>query len=85
MEKLRDTIRLQEEELRQLREERMRFTRQQKELNFSQDRTERTLVNEINEECRKTSEMLGLTPRKISLGRFVHPLINSFNRVHICS
>ncbi|XP_053375093.1 trichohyalin-like isoform X6 [Mercenaria mercenaria] len=67
IDKLKDTIRVQEEELRQFREERMRLARQQKELSFSQDRTERTLVNEINEECRKTSEVLGLTPRQISL------------------
>lgn len=67
IEKLRDTVRIQEEELRQLREERSRYFRQQKELSLSQDRTERTLLNEINEECRKTSEVLGLKPRTVPL------------------
>ena len=69
MDKLRETIRVQEEELRQLRDDRKRFVRQQKETNISMDRTERTLINEINEECRKTSEILGLSPRKVNINR----------------
>ena len=60
-------MRTQEAELRQLREERQRYVRQQKESSLSLDRTERTLVSEINEECRKTSEILGLTPRKVNI------------------
>ncbi|KAH3894089.1 hypothetical protein DPMN_018247, partial [Dreissena polymorpha] len=67
IDKLRDTIRIQEDELRQLREERVRVSRQQKDSASSLDRTERTLINEINEECRKTSEVLGLNPRKVNL------------------
>ncbi|WAR03999.1 LAMA2-like protein [Mya arenaria] len=66
LDKLRETIRAQEAELRSLREERLRHVRTQKESSLSLDRTERTLVNEINEECRKTSEILGLSPRKVN-------------------
>ena len=71
VDKLRETIRIQEEELRQLREERQRWSRQQKEFGSTFDKTERTLVNEINEECRRTSEVLGLSPRKVNINRCV--------------
>ena len=71
VDKLRETIKIQEEELRQLREDRQRWVRQQKEFGSTFDKTERTLVNEINEECRRTSEVLGLSPRKVNLTRFV--------------
>lgn len=70
VDKLRETIKMQEDELRNLREDRMRYLRQQKESNLSLDRTERTLINEINEECRKTSEILGLSPRKVNITRY---------------
>ena len=70
VDKLRETIRIQEEELRQLREERQRSSRQQKEFGSTFDKTERTLVNEINEECRRTSEVLGLSPRKVNINRY---------------
>lgn len=70
VDKLKEMIRHQDEELRQLREDRMRHIRQQKESSVSLDRTERTLINEINEECRKTSEVLGLNPRKVSMSRY---------------
>ncbi|KAL4223887.1 hypothetical protein ACF0H5_017350 [Mactra antiquata] len=67
VDRLRETIRLQEIELRTLKEDQLRYMRQQKEVDVSQDRTERTLINEINDECRKTSDILGLSPRKVSL------------------
>lgn len=71
IDKLRETIRIQEEELRQLREDRQKWVRQQREFGSTFDKTERTLVNEINEECRRTSEVLGLNPRKVNINRFV--------------
>jgi len=35
----------------------------------SMDRMERTLINEVNDECRKTANILGVGPRKVSMGR----------------
>ena len=52
--------------------------RQQKEFGSTFDKTERTLVNEINEECRRTSEVLGLSPRKVNLTRFVAKYLCEF-------
>lgn len=67
VDRLRETIMKQEEELRSLREERLRWTRQQKEQMYNSEKFERTLINEINDECRKTSEMLGLSPRRVQI------------------
>ena len=83
IDKLRETIRIQEEELRQLREDRQRWVRQQKEFGTTFDKTERTLVNEINEECRRTSEVLGLNPRKVNLTRFVQTTVKPVLSDHI--
>lgn len=67
VDRLRETIMKQEEELRSLREERLRWARQQKEQMYNSEKFERTLINEINDECRKTSEMLGLSPRRVQI------------------
>ena len=88
VDKLKEMMRQQENDLRQLREDRMQHVRQQKESTLSLDRTERTLINEINDECRKTSELLGLSPRKVNVSRwenrqyhlnlFLSPLLKTF-------
>lgn len=66
--RLQDTIRRQEEELCNLRAERKLYVRP--ELENSLDRVERTIVNEINEECRRNSGILGNNPRKVNLKNF---------------
>lgn len=35
--------------------------------NQQSERVERTIVNEINEECRKNSNVLGINPRKVNM------------------
>lgn len=66
--RLQDTIRRQEEELCNLRAERKLYVRP--ELENSLDRVERTIVNEINEECRRNSGILGNNPRKVNLKKY---------------
>ncbi|XP_062613726.1 basal body-orientation factor 1-like isoform X2 [Saccostrea cucullata] len=68
IERLQNTIRRQEEELCNLRAERKLYVRP--ELENSLDRVERTIVNEINEECRRNSGVLGSSPRKVNLKNF---------------
>ncbi|XP_048768719.2 trichohyalin-like isoform X5 [Ostrea edulis] len=68
IERLQDTIRRQEEELCNLRAERKLYVRP--ELENSLDRVERTIVNEINDECRRNSGILGNSPRKVNLKNF---------------
>lgn len=69
IERLQDTIRRQEEELCNLRAERKLYVRP--ELENSLDRVERTIVNEINDECRRNSGILGNSPRKVNLKKWV--------------
>nr|XP_022344226.1 trichohyalin-like isoform X11 [Crassostrea virginica] len=66
--RLQDTIRRQEEELCNLRAERKLYVRP--ELENTLDRVERSIVNEINEECRRNSGILGNSPRKVNLKNF---------------
>ena len=69
IDKLQDTIRLQEEEIKQLRSERADVLKIAKD-NQQSERVERTIVNEINEECRKNSNVLGINPRKVNMTEF---------------
>lgn len=57
---------MQEEEIKQLRAERAEVLKIAKD-NQASERVERTIVNEINEECRKNSHMLGISPRKVNM------------------
>ena len=66
--RLQDTIRRQEEELCNLRAERKLYVRP--ELENTLDRVERSIVNEINEECRRNSGILGNSPRKVNLKKY---------------
>ncbi|XP_064612554.1 cingulin-like protein 1 [Liolophura sinensis] len=67
---LREMIDRQGEELNKLRSIKMTNERNEKEKSSALDRTERTLINEINEECRRTAAVLGLAPRKIHIMNF---------------
>lgn len=66
---LRETIRKQEEELKTLRSERQLQSQQSREVTSHLDRIEKTVVHEVNEECRKIANILGVTPRKVSVNR----------------
>ncbi|KAJ8312343.1 hypothetical protein KUTeg_009716 [Tegillarca granosa] len=70
IEKLQATIRLQEDELQKLKSERQKALKQELDHTSKSYRSERMIVNELNEECRKTAGILGISPRKINLSDF---------------
>ncbi|XP_071181002.1 cingulin-like isoform X9 [Mytilus edulis] len=80
IDKLQDTIRMQEEEIKQLRGERAEVLKLAKD-NQGSERVERTIINEINEECRKNSHVLGISPRKVNMTDFRENGYNSPGRI----
>ena len=61
---------MQEEEIKQLRAERAEVLKLAKD-NQASERVERTIINEINEECRRNSNVLGISPRKVNMTEYV--------------
>ncbi|KAK3587651.1 hypothetical protein CHS0354_032858 [Potamilus streckersoni] len=80
LEKMHEKIRIQEEELHQLRAERASRLRAERD---TLDHTERTLVDEVNEECLRTAAVLGISPRKVHLPSYRadngYVPVNTFN------
>ncbi|XP_021371725.1 myosin-3-like isoform X3 [Mizuhopecten yessoensis] len=70
IDKLTETVRQQEEELRKLKTERIQWIHHDRQNSTVLDRMERTVVNEVNEECRRTANVLGVGPRKVNLANF---------------
>eukprot|EP00057_Strongylocentrotus_purpuratus_P015626 XP_011670100.1 PREDICTED: trichohyalin isoform X1 [Strongylocentrotus purpuratus] len=69
-EKLQQKLKQQDEELTQLRSEVKGYRQKQRDSSSSQssfDQSYRSIVMELNEECRKTSNLVGSTPRKVPL------------------
>ncbi|XP_072164178.1 uncharacterized protein [Diadema setosum] len=69
-ERLQQKLRQQDEELTQLRAETKRQRQKERESSSAQsgmDHSYRSIVMELNEECRKTSNLVGSTPRKVPL------------------
>ncbi|XP_060081295.1 uncharacterized protein LOC132560648 [Ylistrum balloti] len=70
IDKLTEIVRQQEEELRKLKTERIQWIHQDRQNSTVLDKLERTVVNEVNEECRRTSNVLGVGPRKVNIASF---------------
>ncbi|XP_013384246.1 myosin-11 isoform X7 [Lingula anatina] len=70
VETLKETIKKQEEELRTLRLDRQMALQKERESSTHSERTEKTVIFEINEECRRAADLLGLTPRTVNLSSF---------------
>ncbi|XP_041347396.1 trichohyalin-like isoform X2 [Gigantopelta aegis] len=68
MDRLRESVRLLEEEVRVMRTDKVQMMRHQKECVAALERTERTVINEVNEECRRTAGLLGISPRRVQPG-----------------
>ncbi|XP_054749443.2 uncharacterized protein LOC129254925 [Lytechinus pictus] len=69
-EKLQQKLKQQDDELTQLRTEVKGYRQKQRDSSSSQsslDQSYRSIVMELNEECRKTSNLVGSTPRKVPL------------------
>ncbi|ESP04198.1 hypothetical protein LOTGIDRAFT_237495 [Lottia gigantea] len=68
--KLKEEVKSLEMEVEKLREEKQDLCRVEREFSHNLDRTERTVINEINEECRRSASVLGISPRKVHLASF---------------
>ncbi|KAJ8043991.1 hypothetical protein HOLleu_11324 [Holothuria leucospilota] len=68
-EKLKEKLKCQEEVMVKLRSEVKGHQQREKEslLSASVEKNDRSLVQDINEECKKTANLLGITPRKVPL------------------
>ena len=67
MDRLRETVRKQEEEIDRLRTERQEHLARERENQAFVDKQERSIITEINDECRKIAEVLGVTPRRANI------------------
>lgn len=67
VDKLKEEIALKDEEIRCLRNELSSVQQNEADLFITLEKLEKMLVSEINDECRKTAHLLGVTPRKAQI------------------
>ncbi len=67
MDRLRDAVQKQEEEIERLRSEKETLKNKEKDNVADIKKQEKTVIEEINKECQKTAELLGITPRKTNV------------------
>lgn len=65
IDRLQSKLQDSEEEVRTLRTEKQQLLGRERESVSAMDRTEKTVINEINEECRRTASLLGVLPRQV--------------------
>ncbi|XP_077995644.1 uncharacterized protein LOC144449093 isoform X3 [Glandiceps talaboti] len=65
VDKLRQKLRDQDDELMQLRTDTRCHSQKEKEISLQVERHERSLISEINDECKKTASAIGTSPRKV--------------------
>lgn len=53
-----------EEEIRALKNDCNALQQSESDVSIAHEKLEKLVVNEINDECRKTAHLLGVTPRK---------------------
>ena len=64
LDKLRGELLEKENEIRALRNDCNSLQQSESDVSISLEKLEKLVVNEINDECRKTAHLLGVTPRK---------------------
>ncbi|KAK7087149.1 hypothetical protein V1264_021236 [Littorina saxatilis] len=67
VDRLQSQLKSTEEEIRVLRLENQKLTSKERDNWSSLDRTEKTVINEINEENRRSASILGVSPRQLHL------------------
>jgi len=72
LEKLKSELTLKDEEIRTLRSECQNLQQSEADASIALEKLEKLLVTEINDECRKTAHLLGVTPRKAQSSGYVH-------------
>ena len=65
-ERMRDTLRKQEEEITKLRKERKEQDMRSTEVISLMEKQDRSLLDDINEECRRIAALIGTQPRVVS-------------------
>ena len=64
MERLKTELSNKDDEIRQLKHECNDLQKQHADTSIALEKLEKLVVSEINDECRKTAHLLGVTPRK---------------------
>ena len=64
-ERLQSLLNRTEEEMRALKADNQKLASRERENLSNLDRTEKTVINEINEECRRSATVLGVSPRQV--------------------
>ncbi|XP_067938241.1 interaptin-like [Watersipora subatra] len=72
LDKLRSELTMREDEIRELKNEVSDLQQQDSDSCIALEKLEKLVVSEINDECRKTAHLLGLTPRKAQGAGFRH-------------
>ena len=65
MDRLQSQLKGTEEEVRALKAENSRLHGRDRDNLSTLDLTEKTVINEINEECRRSASVLGVSPRQV--------------------
>lgn len=67
VDRVQTQLRQAEDEIRTLKSEKQQIVSREKDSQASLDRVEKTVINELNEECRRGATALGVSPRQVQL------------------
>ncbi|KAL8559860.1 hypothetical protein ACOMHN_016906 [Nucella lapillus] len=67
IDRLQSQLMKTEDESRSLRADRQSLESRERDKTNALDRTEKTVITEINEECRRSAALLGIKPRQVEL------------------
>ncbi|PVD32966.1 hypothetical protein C0Q70_08414 [Pomacea canaliculata] len=67
VDRVQSQLRQAEDEIRTLKSEKQQIVSREKDSQASLDRVEKTVINELNEECRRGATALGVSPRQVQL------------------
>lgn len=67
VDRVQTQLRQAEDEIRTLKSEKQQIVSREKDSQAALDRVEKTVINELNEECRRGATALGVSPRQVQL------------------
>ena len=67
MDRLRETVKKQEEEINSLRGEKQEISAREREMIASTEKHERAIITDLNELCKRLADIVGGSPRKVNL------------------
>lgn len=72
---LREEISEKDQEIERMRAENASLVQSEAEASLALEKFEKIIIGEINEECTKTADLLGVQPRKAQAVKLVHIVI----------